>query len=67
MMHKADSDGSGGIDFDEFCGMLELHTVQRNIIVSSSESTAELWLTSHGFIYCAHDGKVLQLVALCSI
>ena len=57
-MRQADSDGSGGIDFEEFCEMLELNTVQRNVLVTSSQSSAELWLTSVGFVYCAHDSKV---------
>ena len=57
-MHEIDADGSGCIDFSEFCTFLQLDDAPWQMRVRSAESSAELWLSTDGFVFLANQDKV---------
>ena len=56
-IEEHDEDGNGLIDSEEFKALIGADKATKNMKVTSSESTSELWLTSEGFVLLGQENK----------
>jgi len=59
-----DQDGNGLIDQEEFKALIGINDAARNMKVTTSDSTSELWLTCEGFVMLAHDNKNESIICI---
>jgi hypothetical protein len=59
-----DTDGNGLIDADEFKALIGVDHSLRNMKVTTSESSSELWLTKEGFVMLANDKKNESIICV---
>jgi hypothetical protein len=63
-IEENDKDGNGLIDSEEFKALIGADKATKNMKVTSSESTSELWLTSEGFVMLGHENKNQAIICI---